>query len=303
MTDALHVPVLIGPILDRAQGARRVVDATLGHGGHSERFKAAGATILGIDRDPDAIATARARLGEEGVSYLLAPYASEEALEAVARFRPDFILLDLGVSSRQLDDSSRGFTFRPGAPLDMRMGPDAPTAAEWLNEADEEELADALHDFGDEPRSRRMASEIVRRRERSAFATSDDLVNVIRAVLGPRSGPGGFARLFQAVRIAVNDELPGLERALPAFRDALEDSGTLAVISYHSGEDRLVKGAFRNWSVACVCPPGLPQCVCGHVSLGEAEPRRAIVPSAEEVAANPRARSAKLRFFRVRHAG
>ncbi len=303
MTDAYHLPVLIGPILDRAAGARRVVDATLGHGGHAEALRAAGAEILGIDRDPDAIATARGRLGSEGVSYLQAAYASDEAIAAVTAFHPDFILLDLGVSSRQLDDPARGFTFRPGAPLDMRMGPDAPTAAEWLNSADEGELADVFRGFGDEPRSRRLASEVVRRRERSAFATSDDLVNAIRAVLGPRSGPGDFARLFQAVRIVVNDELPGLGRILPAFRDALVERGTLAVISYHSGEDRLVKGAFRNWSVACVCPPGLPQCVCGHVSLGEAEPRRAIVPSAEEIAANPRARSAKLRFFRVRHAG
>ncbi len=303
MTTSYHTPVLIDPVLDRARGARRVVDATLGHGGHAEGFARGGAEILGIDRDPDAIATARARLGEARVTYLQAPYASDDALAAVAGFRPDFVLLDLGVSSRQLDDASRGFTFRPGAPLDMRMGPDAPTAAEWLAGAGEEEVAQALHDFGDEPRARRMAAEIVRRRERSPFLTSDDLVNAIRAVLGARSGPGDFARLFQAVRIAVNDELPGLARALPAFRDALVDGGTLAVISYHSGEDRLVKGAFRGWSVACVCPPGLPQCVCGHVSLGEAEPRRAIVPSAEEVAANPRSRSAKLRFFRVRHAG
>ena len=303
MTNGYHSPVLIGPILDRARGARRVVDATLGHGGHAEGFRREGAEILGIDRDPDAIATAHARLGDAGVSYLLAPYASDEAVAAVTRFRPDFILLDLGVSSRQLDDASRGFTFRPGAPLDMRMGPDAPTAAEWLAGATEEELAGTLRDFGDEPRARRLAAEIVRRRERSPLIISDDLVNAIRAVLGPRSGPGDFARLFQAIRIAVNVELPGLARALPAFRDALVDGGTLAVISYHSGEDRLVKGAFRGWSVACVCPPGLPQCVCGHVSLGEAEPRRAIVPIAEEIAANPRARSAKLRFFRVRHAG
>ena len=303
MTNGYHSPVLIGPILDRASGARRVVDATLGHGGHAEGFRRNGAEILGIDRDPDAIATARARLGAAGITYLQASYASDRALTAVARFQPDFILLDLGVSSRQLDDGSRGFTFRPGAPLDMRMGPDAPTAAEWLAGAGEEEFAQALRDFGDEPRARRLAAEIVRRRERSPFVISDDLVNAIRAVLGRRSGPGDFARLFQAVRIAVNDELPGLARALPVFRDALVDRGTLAVISYHSGEDRLVKGAFRGWSAACVCPPGLPQCVCGHVSLGEAEPRRAIVPPAEEIAANPRARSAKLRFFRVRHAG
>ncbi len=131
---------------------------------------------------------------------------------------------------------------------------------------------------------------------------SDDLVNAIRAVLGPRSGPGDFARIFQAVRMVVNDEPGQLERALPAFRDALVPGGTLAVISYHSGEDRLVKAAFREWGVGCTCPPGLPQCVCGHVPLGVAEPRRAIVPPAEEVAVNPRARSARLRFFRVRDA-
>ncbi len=138
---------------------------------------------------------------------------------------------------------------------------------------------------------------MIRRRNRG-FVVSDDLVNAIRAVLGRRSGPGDFARIFQAVRIAVNDELGGLERALPAFRDALVPGGTLAVISYHSGEDRLVKHAMREWATGCICPPGLPRCVCGRAPLGEALPRRAIVPSDEELAANPRARSARLRFFR-----
>jgi len=291
-----HVPVLLDQILERSGDSRRIVDATLGHGGHAEGFVRSGAEVLGIDRDPDAVAIARQRLGDEGVSYILSPYASPKALAAVAAFLPDFIFLDLGVSSRQLDDEDRGFTFRPGAPLDMRMGPDAPTAADWLQSVDEAELARALRDFGDERKATRMAAEIVRRRN-GGFATSDDLVNVIRAVLGPRSGPGEFARIFQAVRIAVNGELDGLAIALPEFRDALSPGGVLAVISYHSGEDRIVKHAFREWSAGCVCPPAFPQCACGRTPLGEALPRRAIVPSEQEITANPRSRSAKLRFF------
>ncbi len=304
MTDLpLHVPVLLAPIRARALGAGRVVDATLGHGGHAAAFLTDGASVLGIDRDPDAIATARARLGDHNIQYLQAPYASPDALVAVAGFRPGFILLDLGVSSRQLDSTDRGFTFRPGAPLDMRMGPDAPSAAEWLGVSDEAELAQVFYDYGDEPRSRRLAAEVVRRRGNAPFQTSDDLVNAIRAALGPKSGAPDFARIFQAVRIAVNEELTGLAEALPAFRDALEPGGTLAVISYHSGEDRLVKGALRDWASGCVCPPGLPQCICGRNPLGRAEPRKAMIPDAAELVANPRSRSAKLRFFRTNDAG
>lgn len=299
----LHVPVLLAPIRARALGAGRVVDATLGHGGHAEAFLADGAEVLGIDRDPDAIATAAARLGSDRIQYLQAPYASPEALDAVARFRPGFILLDLGVSSRQLDAAERGFTFRAGAPLDMRMGPDASSAAEWLAQASEAELADVFYNYGDEPRSRRLAAEIVRRRGNAPFLVSDDLVNAIRGSLGPKSGPPDFARIFQAVRIAVNEELSGLEVALPAFRDALTPGGTLAVISYHSGEDRLVKGAFRDWGSGCVCPPGLPQCICGREPQGRAEPRKAIVPDQQELITNVRSRSAKLRFFRINDAG
>ena len=301
--DTLHVPVLLAPILERARHATRVVDATLGHGGHAAGFLAQGAQVLGIDRDPDALATARERLATDRITYLQSVYSSPEALAAIARFAPDFILADLGVSSRQLDAEERGFTFRRGAPLDMRMGPDAPTAAEWLASVDEEELARVLHDYADERQSKRMAREIVRRRGNAAFETSDDLVDAVRALLGPRSGPGDFARIFQAVRIAVNDELEGLTLALPAFRDSLVPGGTLAVISYHSGEDRLVKGAFRDWSAGCVCPPGLPQCICGRVPLGSSDPRKAIVAQDAELAVNPRARSAKLRFFRTRDAG
>ncbi len=297
-----HLPVLLAPIVERARGSARAVDATLGDGGHAAALLAEGITVLGIDRDPGAIARARERLGDHAVTYLQAPYASAAALTAVRAFRPHFVLLDLGVSSRQLDDAARGFTFRPGAPLDMRMGTDAPTAAMWLETSTTAELEAALRDYADERHARRLATEVVRRRATAPFRTSDDLVNAIRAVLGPRSGPADFARIFQGVRIAVNDELGGLARALPSFRDALTGAGTLAVISYHSGEDRLVKHAFREWERGCTCPPLLPRCVCGRLPLGRSEPHRAIIPLAAEIAGNPRARSARLRFFRVDHA-
>lgn len=292
-----HVPVLLAPVREAAEGATRAVDGTLGHGGHAEMFLALGAEVLGIDRDPEALAIARARLGER-LHTLEATYASEEALQAVRDFTPDFILLDLGVSSKQLDDEGRGFTFRPGAPLDMRMGGTGPSAADLLNTAGEEELADVFHAYGDERKARPLARAVVRRRERAPFAVSDDFVNAIRGVLGPRSGPGDFARLFQALRIAVNDELAGLERALPAFFEALRPGGKLAVISYHSGEDRVVKRLFQDWARACICPPEQPFCTCRGAPLGVLAPRKPIVPDAAEVAANPRARSAKLRLFR-----
>jgi 16S rRNA (cytosine1402-N4)-methyltransferase len=295
----VHIPVLLAPVLAAAAGASRAVDATLGDGGHAEALRGLGAEVLGIDRDPAAVAVSRRRLGEEGMRYIQAPYSAPAALAAVAAFRPEFILLDLGVSSRQLDEADRGFTFRPNAPLDMRMGDAGPTAAAFLNSAAEAELARVFHEYGDERQSRRLAREIVRRRGHHPFAISDDLVNAVRATLGPRAGPSEFARLFQAVRIAVNDELSGLAVALPAFRDALAEGGRLAVITYHSGEDRLVKLAFREWAAACICPPKQPVCTCRGRPLGRLVPRKPIVPEPDEVAANPRARSAHLRIFQA----
>lgn len=292
-----HVPVLAERVLEAAGTARRAVDATLGGGGHTQLLLARGIEVLAIDRDPDAIATAVARLGHEGITYLQGAYGDEAALEAVARFRPDFILMDLGVSSHQLDREDRGFSFRPGARLDMRMSQEGASAADVLNRSPEPELRAIFADYGDEPRAGALAREVVRRRATEAFATSDHLVNAIRAVLGPRSGPGDFARLFQAVRIAVNHELEGLGRALPAFREALTPGGRLAVISYHSGEDRLVKHSFQEWSRSCVCPPGAPLCTCRGRALGRLEPRKPIRPDVTEIAHNPRARSATLRIF------
>ena len=298
-TNAFHVPVLLAPVLAAANGALRVVDATLGDGGHSAALMASGAEVLGIDRDPEAIVRSRRRLGDVGIRYLEAEYAAPVALAAVADFRPDFILVDLGVSSRQLDAAARGFTFRPGASLDMRMGAGTGTAADFLNEAEPSDIERVFADYGDERKARRLATEIVRRRGRQPFAVSDDLVNAIRAVLGPRAGPPDFARLFQAVRIEVNDELSGLGHALPVFRDALTPGGRLAVITYHSGEDRLVKQSFRAWASDCICPPRQPVCTCRGRALGQVEPRKPILPEAHEVSNNPRSRSAKLRIFRV----
>jgi 16S rRNA (cytosine1402-N4)-methyltransferase len=294
-----HLPVLLTPVLAAAAGARRAVDATLGDGGHAAALMEQGMEVLGIDQDPEALAISRTRLGERGIHYLQAPFGSAQALAAARAFGPDFILLDLGVSSRQLDQEARGFTFRPGAALDMRMGGTGRTAADLLNAADPHELESLFRDFGDERRARRLAGEIVRRRARHPFATSDDLVNAIRAVLGAQAGPPEFARLFQAVRIAVNDEAGQLEHALTGFRDSLKPGGRLSIITYHSGEDRRVKQAFREWAQSCVCPPELPICICRGRALGSLEPRKPIVPGPEELADNPRARSAKLRTFRL----
>jgi 16S rRNA (cytosine1402-N4)-methyltransferase len=298
-----HVPVLLEPVLELLGSATSVLDCTLGGGGHSASLLEHGARVTGIDRDPRALATARARLADAERAgqfrALLGNYADVVAAGLAPAERFDGILVDLGVSSHQFDDPGRGFTFREGAPLDMRMGDDtALDAAGLLNTIDEVDLSALLRNFADEPRAARLAREIVRRRARRPFVTADDLVDAIRAVLGPRSGPPDFARIFQAVRIAVNDELVGLERALPALRDRLEPDGVLAIISYHSGEDRLVKHAFREWSTACTCPPRQPACVCGGAALGTVLTRRAIVASEAEVQANPRARSAKLRAWR-----
>jgi len=301
-----HVPVLADAIRSWAAGSRRAVDGTLGGGGHAALLRDAGASVLGIDRDPAAIAAARVRLGDTGIQYLEASFAAPAALAAIQSFRPDRILLDLGVSSHQIDSDERGFTFRPGAPLDMRMdGAESREpgggvrARDILNTWSVERLATVFTDFGDERRGRTLAKEIVRRRLNAAFAISDDFVNAIRRVLGPRSGPSDFARLFQALRIAVNEELDTLAAALPQLRDALEPGGRLGIITYHSGEDRIVKHTFREWARDCICPPRQPVCTCRGRALGRVLTKKPIVPDPQEVAANPRARSAQFRAFEV----
>lgn len=293
-----HAPVLLEEVAALLAGCRRVLDGTVGGGGHAARLAAGGAEILGIDRDPRAIEAARARLGE-AARVQPGDFALAAGDPEVVAFRPDGILLDLGVSSPQLDEPARGFTFRPGAALDMRMTPGrGRSAAGWLNGSEEPVLAAAFRDWADERRARALARQIVRRRITRPFAISDDLVGAIRAVLGPRSGPDDFARLFQAVRIAVNGEIDRLRAALPALLEVAAPGAVLAVISYHSGEDREVKLAMREWARACVCPPPQPVCTCRGRPLGTVLTRRPVRPSAGEMARNPRARSARLRAFR-----
>lgn len=299
-----HVPVLLAEVETLLADADTVLDCTLGGGGHSAALLERGMRVTGVDRDPRALAAARERLVDYERSgqfrALLGNYADLPSAGLADAERFDGILLDLGVSSHQFDDPTRGFTFREGAPLDMRMGTDADVdAAELLNTIDEVDLSALLRNYADEPRAAKMAREIVRRRARRPFATADDLVDAIRAVLGPRSGAPDFARIFQAVRIAVNDELAGLERALPALRDRLTPGGVLAIIAYHSGEDRLVKNAFREWSRDCICPPRLMVCGCRGVALGETLTRRPVSAADDEVDVNVRARSARLRAWRL----
>ena len=300
-----HAPVMVREVLAYLKPEQGGVyfDGTLGGGGHSEAILSAsdGVRLIGVDQDTEAHDVAGRRLERFGdrVHLVHASFAAvaEELASPLAG-----ALLDLGVSSHQIDEAARGFSFRPGTPLDMRMYPaDArPTAAELLNELSERELADLFYRYGEERRSRALARAIVGRRKAAPFHSSDDLNAVLDAVLGRGRSlePAGRARLYQALRIAVNEELSELERALPALRDALRPAGVLVVLAYHSLEDRLVKDSFREWSRSCVCPPELPVCRCRGVPLGELLTRKPAMASAAEVAENPRARSARLRAWR-----
>jgi 16S rRNA (cytosine1402-N4)-methyltransferase len=305
VTSGYHAPVLASEVVRLLASAKSVLDGTLGGGGHAEALLAAGVgQVVGVDRDPEALASARARLtAHERAGRFRAVagnFADVDEIESLHGATFDGILLDLGVSSRQFDADDRGFTFREGARLDMRMSGEGGTAADLLNEADEAELARIFGEYGDEPRAGRLAREVVRRRATERFETSDEMVRAIRGALGPRTGPSDFARLFQALRIAVNDELEGLRRALPALRARLTPGGVLAIITYHSGEDRIVKNSFRDWSTACICPPKHPMCTCGgDHAFGETLTKRPINPAESEIGSNPRARSAKLRAWRA----
>lgn len=298
-----HAPVLVHEVLALFAGAEQVLDCTLGGGGHSEALLSAGASVTAIDRDEAAIDEARKRLAAFEASgrfrALRGNFGEIGRLAELTNVRFDAILADLGVSSHQIDTATRGFSFRPGALLDMRMDRRSPVNAEkLLNTFEEADLTHIFRAYGDEPRATRLAREIVRRRANSPFATSDDLVGAIRGAFGARMGPSDFARLFQAVRIAVNDELAALGTALPELRERLVPGGVLAVISYHSGEDRLVKHTMREWSSSCICPPKQPHCTCRGKALGDLITRRAVTAGPEETQLNSRSRSARLRAWR-----
>jgi 16S rRNA (cytosine1402-N4)-methyltransferase len=281
-----------------------ILDGTLGGGGHTEAMlvRWPRCRVLGVDRDPEAIEAAGSRLASFSDRVRLLHMRFDEAPSdaQVSQEGLDGALLDLGISSWQLDAAHRGFAFRPGQLLDMRMEGErgASTAADLLNQEPEEELARVFREYGEEPRARRLAREVVRRRRLRPFRTSDDLLAALAGSLDHAPTPRDRARIFQALRIAVNREIDLLAAALPAIRDVLKARGVLAVIAYHSLEDRVVKESMREWSRDCVCPPGFPVCVCRGRPLGWPLFRGPRRPSAEEVRRNPRARSALLRAWR-----
>ena len=295
-----HVPVLVEQIVEALLPAARVIDGTVGAGGHARALLEAGAgAVLGLDLDADALALAQTALAPFGSRAQLAraSYASMAAEAARLGWdRVDAVLLDLGLSSMQLDTPARGFAFSADGPLDMRFDPqgDRPTAAELVNHLDESELAALFRDYGEEPHSRKLARAVVQSRP---FETTGQLAEAIMRAVPRRPGDHlhPATLVFQALRIAVNDELETVRRALPAAVDLLRPGGRLAVISFHSLEDRIVKQFFRQASTDCICPPQVPVCVCGHRASVRLVTRKPATAGADEVARNPRSRSAKLR--------
>jgi 16S rRNA (cytosine1402-N4)-methyltransferase len=303
--DPYHEPVLGREVMDLLELRPGLyLDGTVGGGGHARLLleRCAGCRLLAVDRDAEALAHARRLLEpyRDRVRFLQAAFDRAVEDVEVSDRGLEGALLDLGVSSHQLDAEERGFTYRRGAVLDMRMEPGegVPSAADVLAEADEGELARVFLELAEEPRGRKLAREVVRRRARAPLRTSDDLVAALAAAVGRAPTHQEKARVFQALRITVNRELEALASALDGLREALRPEGVLAVIAYHSLEDRMVKNAFREWSRDCVCPPDFPVCRCRGRALGETLTRRPITAGPEETRRNPRARSARLRGWR-----
>ena len=304
-----HIPVLFDEVMEwmqpRADGV--YADGTLGGGGHSEgilRLSGGTATLYGIDRDEDAIRAAGERLKDyPGFHAIHGNFHDAKALLAAAGAPPlTGALLDLGVSSHQLDEGERGFSYHEDAPLDMRMDRSGGlTAAEYLARVTPEEFQRILTDYGEEKWAARIAQIFAEKRAQKPIETTADLVAVVDAAIPKavrRKDDGHPARrTFQAVRIAVNDELAPLEKALRDFVELLAPGGRLLVITFHSLEDRIVKNTFRAMQHPCTCPPKAPICTCGKVPLGKALGGGGVKPSNREVQENVRARSAKLRIF------
>lgn len=302
-----HIPVLFHEVMEWMEPKSDGVycDGTLGGGGHSggilERSGGT-ATLYGIDRDPAARAAAGERLQKYPGFHVLAGnfHDAKELLEAADAPMLDGALLDLGVSSHQLDTAERGFSYHEDASLDMRMDPSqGMTAAELLNSASEKEITQILRDYAEEKWAARIAKIICEHRAKAPLQTTADLVACVDAAIPKavrRKDEGHPARrTFQAVRIAVNDELDPLDKALCDFVSCLKPGGRLLVITFHSLEDRIVKRCFQRLQNPCVCPPKAPICTCGRRSCGKVLAN--VAPSDEEIAANPRSRSARLRVF------
>lgn len=297
-----HIPVLYQEVLTGLQikPGGRYIDATVGGGGHASGILVASAPdgeLLGLDADPMAVALAGERLAEFGKRVTLGQgnFADLEGIALEHGFCPvDGILFDLGLSSLQLEAAGRGFSFQLDGPLDMRFDPSqTTTAADLVNGLSVEELADILSRYGEEPRSRRIARAIVAERP---INTTGELAALVERTVGRRRRLHPATRTFQALRVVVNEELECLAEALPQALGLLMSGGRLAIISFHSLEDRKVKQFFRNEARDCLCPPEVPVCTCGHRATLGIVTRKPIRPSAEEVAANPRSRSARLRI-------
>ncbi|HEX6096055.1 MAG TPA: 16S rRNA (cytosine(1402)-N(4))-methyltransferase RsmH [Thermoanaerobaculia bacterium] len=303
-----HEPVLLEPILEYLEPNRPdgvLVDATVGLGGHSEALleRHPGVRLVAIDRDPEALARSQERLSRFGdrVAFVRGRHESlidilkQSGIETAAG-SVSGLLADLGVSSMQLDDASRGFSFRFEGPLDMRMGPEGRSAADLVNDLDEYELMRIIRDYGEEPMARGIARAIVKARAESPIETTSRLAEVIRTVKKPRFKEIDPSTLtFQALRIATNEELTGLDRFVDDAASVLETGARVAIISFHSLEDRIVKRAFRRLEGECTCPPNLPVCGCGAKAVVEVLTGRPVTASEEEMQRNPRSRSAKLR--------
>lgn len=302
-----HVPVMVNEVVEllRPAPGNVIVDCTVGGGGHASALLpriVPGGRLIGIDRDPRTLATARDRLAPFGDAVTLVHGNFGDLgviLAGLDLGGVDAVLFDLGVSSFQLDEPERGFTYRTDAPLDMRMDPGSPTsAAEIVNTWPAQELARILREFGEERWAGRIAAAIVRAREKAPLSTTGELAAVVKDAIpaaARRSGPHPARRTFQALRIAVNAELDALQQGLAAAIDALLPGGRVAVISFHSLEDRIVKRTFAELAAGCRCPPELPECRCGRQARLRVLTRKPVTPTHDEVAANPRARSARLR--------
>jgi 16S rRNA (cytosine1402-N4)-methyltransferase len=302
----IHAPVLLTETIHalRPEPGGRFIDATVGAGGHAEKvleLSSPDGALLGIDADPAALRATSLRLAPFGarVSLVESYFDGLAAVAPPAGFTEvDGILFDLGVSSPQLDFPERGFSFQTDGPLDMRLGPSAgQTAADLVNTLTADELQRIFQEYGEERNSRRVAQRIVEERKSRAIRTTAELSRVVAQAKPstPRERIHPATRVFQALRIAVNDELGRIERALPQAISLLRAGGHIAVISFHSLEDRIVKQFIRREGRDCLCPPSVPVCVCGHVASLRPLTSRPITASQSEIATNPRARSAKLR--------
>lgn len=305
--DRRHVSVLAHEVLAylHVRPGARYVDGTLGDGGHAERLLKAEPTVevLGVDRDSLTLAATAARLSMFGGRFHAYQGNFDQidaALATVGWDRVDGILLDLGVSSRQLDDPARGFSFRAAGPLDMRMTPgEGPSAADLVATLDERGLADILWRYGEEPASRRIARAIVAERARSPITDTQTLADLVARVAPRRGGLHPATRVFQALRIIVNGELDHLDAFLEHVLEWVRPGARLVIIAYHSLEDRRVKRAFQEWATTCRCPPALPRCVCGSRARVRVLTRKIVTPSTDEIDDNRRARSARLRAAEV----